>query len=323
MLQLSQILQDIYSLQYLDISYVNINDPQVVDNIVNIIFSNIKLRYLQLAGCKLNAFHITKIVAALKLCNSLVLLNLSHNNIASISAIKELTELLINGRVQYLYLENCFLNSSEFQDVMAALNIASTFKSNTVMPFEVLDLRCNNIQTQCSQNAINLFSIMILNRKLQKVSLPNLDAINLQSMLSKLNDVNSLRSLDLGSNNITDELVCKIINLVTSNHYTNLRFLRISQLKLNQKGLLHLSYSKLNISGIKHLTITGCQLNSSTWSYLTCLIVKNKNSIVDLNLTNCSVPKSIGEVIRHAIKLHHLHLNNIAVNENAKEMILT
>ena len=323
MLQLSQILQDVYSLQYLDISYVNINDIQVVENIVSIIFSNTKLRCLQLAGCKLNTFYITKILAALKLCNNLVLLNLSHNNIASLSAIKELTELLINGRVRYLYLENCFLNSSEFQDVMAALNIASTFKSSTVMPLEVLDLRCNNIQMQCSQNAINLFVIVILNRKLRKVSLPNFDALNLQSLLSKLSNVNSLQSLDFGSNNITDELAIKVINLITSNHYTNLKYLRISQLKLNQKVLLRLSCSKLNIRGIKHLTMTGCQLNSTTWGYLTRLIVKNKNSIADLNLTDCSVPKSIGKIIRRATELQHLHLNNIAVVENSQGTILT
>ena len=323
MLQLTQILRDVYSLQYLDFSYVNISDPQVVENIINVILSNTKLRCLQLAGCKLNAFHITKIVSALKLCNNLVLLNLSHNNIASLSAIKELTELLINGHIQYLYLENCYINTSEHQDIMAALNIASTLNSNTVIPLEVLDLRFNNIQIQCSQNDIGLISTVIVNRKVRKVLLPNFDALNLQLILNKLHDVNSLRYLDFGSNQITDELASKVVTLITSNYYTNLKHLQISKLVLNQKSLLYFSNSKLNIRGIKQLSIIGCLFNSSTWGYLTHLMVKNKNSVLELIFADCSVPKSIGEVIRHATKLQHLQLNNINVIENTQGTILT
>ena len=323
MLQLTQILRDVYSLQYLDFSYVNISDPQVVENIINVILSNTKLRCLQLAGCKLNAFHITNIVAALKLCNNLVLLNLSHNNIASLSAIKELTELLINGHIQYLYLQNCFLNLSELQDIMAALNIASTLNSNTVMPLEVLDLRLNNIQIHCSQNEIGLITTMILNRKVKQVSLPNFDALNLQLILKKLSDVNSLRYLDFGSNQITDELASKVVTLITSNYYISLKHLRISKLILNQNGLLCFSNSKLNIRGIKQLSTTSCLFNSSTWGYFTHLMVKNKNSVVELIFADCSVPKNIGEVIRHATKLQHLQLNNINVNENTQGTILT
>ena len=316
MLQLSHILQDVYSLRYLDFSYAHINEPQVVDNII---ISNNKLKYLQLAGCKLTTLYLTKIIAATQFCNNLVLLNLSHNNIVSIGCIKELAEKLINGHIQYLYLENCSLTSSELQNITAALNIASTLNGSSSM--KLLDLRNNNIQKSCSQQDIDLMITMILNRRLQRIKLPNFDALSLHSLLNKLCDVSSLHYLDFGSNEITDELANDAVTLITSRNYANLKQLRISKLVLYHNVLEHLSNTEMNIKGINYLHIIGCWFNSSTWNFLTHLIIRNKNSLVELIFMDCTVPKSIGGVIRCATKLQQLRLININVIKDVALML--
>ena len=315
MLQLSHILQDIYSLQHLDFSHAHINEPQVVDNII---ISNNKLKYLQLAGCKLTTLYLTKIIAATQFCNNLVLLNLSHNNIVSIGCIKELTEKLINGHIQYLYLENCSLTSSELQNITAALNIASTLNGSSSM--KLLDLRNNNMQKSCSQQDIDLMITMILNRKLQSIKLPNFSALSLHLLLSKLSVVSSLQYLDFGSNHITNELSNEIVILITSGNYVNLKQLRISKLILYHDDLEHLSNTEMNIKGINYLHTIRCWFNSSTWNFLSHMIIKNKNSIVQLSFMDCTVPKSIGEVIRCVTKLQLLRLININVITDATLM---
>ena len=316
MLQLSHILQDVYSLQYLDFSHAHINESRVVENII---ISSNKLKYLQLAGCKLNTLYLTKIIAATQFCNNLVLLNLSHNNIVSIGCIKELTEKLINGHIQYLYLENCSLTSSELLNITAALNIASTLNSSSSM--KLLDLRNNNIQKSCSQQDIDLMITMILNRRLQRIKLPNFDALSLHLLLNKLSDVSSIQYLDFGSNEITDELANDVVTLITSRNYANLKQLRISKLVLYHDVLEHLSNTEMNIKGINYLHTTGCWFNSSTWNFLTRLIIRNKNSLVELIFMDCTVPKSIGGVIRCATKLQQLRLININVIKDVALMV--
>ena len=98
--------------------------------------------------------------------------------------------------------------------------------------------------------------------------LPKLDALVIQSLVSKLNVVNSLQYLDLGSNQITYELTGKVVTLITSNNYVNLEQLRISKLVLHQNDVIHLSNRELNIRDIKYLKTTGCVFNSSTWNFL-------------------------------------------------------
>ena len=113
MLHFSHILQGVYTLQYLDISYISLDDILIVENITHVIFCNTQLKYLQLAGCNLSACHSAQIIAAIKHCCNLVLLNLSYNHIVNV------TELLNTGCIQYLYLKNCFLDSSKLHNIVA------------------------------------------------------------------------------------------------------------------------------------------------------------------------------------------------------------
>ena len=316
MIILSQILQYVNSLHYLDFSHIYIDDPQVVENIMNTIYGNNKLKYLKLSGCSLNAFHITNITTALKLCNKLVLLNLSHCNDMNLNTIKNLTDLLKTGSIQYLFLEDCSLNSNDFQNIITSLNIGSTLKHNSSKSLKLLDIRCNDMKESCSLNEIDSMINMILKRKLKSVLLPNFDDSKLQLLVIKLREVNSLQYLDFGSNYINDDLAGKVVTLITSNNYLNLEQLRISKLWLNQNDLICLSNnSKLNIRSISYVTITDCLFNVKTWNFLKNLIVKNTNSVTELIFIGCTMPASIGKVLRSATKLQQLQLNSITVQK--------
>ena len=319
MLQLSDILQYVYSLHYLDFSHIHIGDTQVVENIMNAIYSNKKLKYLQLSGCNLNALYVTNIIAALRLCSNLVLLNLSHCNAMNLNTINELTKLLLSVNIQYLFLEGCSLNSFDLQNIISSLSIASTLKHNTGL--KLVDIRFNDMKGFHLHNEIDLIINMILNRKVQSVLLPNFDDLDLQLLVSKLSDVNSLRYLDFGSNYITDELASKVATLITSNNYVNLEQLRISKLLVNQNDLICLSNSKVNIRGVNYVKVNSCLFNIQTWNFLKHLLVKN--SIVELIFICCTVPTNIGEVLRSATKLQCFQLNNVTLKEYVQGTALT
>ena len=310
MLQFTDVLQDVHSLQYLNLSRVYISDPQVVENIRNLISRNAKLKHLQLAmaGCMLNDIHIKELVAPVKLCSDLVLLNLSDNNIASSSTIKELKELLTTcNNIKYLYLANCSLGTAELQNITAALQC----NAGTALKF--LDLRCNDIQMSYSQQEIDMIITIIINRKLQSILLPTFNAVILQSLLIKLRDVNSLRYLDFGSNQLTNVLAREVATLITSSNYINLQQLTVPKLVLQQNEVTYLSNSKLKIRGINILTVMSCSFNRNTWNFFKHVMKENKHSIDGLSLTDCVVLESIGEVIRFVTKLQCLRLNNITV----------
>ena len=65
------------------------------------------------------------------------------------------TELLNTGCIQYLYLKNCFLDSSKLHNIVAELNIDCTLKCETFTSLKLLDLRYNDIQESYLQKGLD------------------------------------------------------------------------------------------------------------------------------------------------------------------------
>ena len=307
MFHIDDILQDVCSLRYLDLSHIS--DPKVTEHISKIIINNTNLKYLKLAACKLNDSNIKTIINAMRVCKNLVLLNLTDNNVGSLDYKGFNNMITCNNNIRYLLLANCSLQDQKIEIIC-----------NQCSSLKLLDLRFNN---NCSPLRRERLADFIIRIKLQEVLLP-MAKYKLMTLYNGLENAKFIRYLDCGFNifEVTDEDANKILTIIIdSRYFASLEQLNFSKLVICNDDLTRLNNGKLNIRSINYLSITKCVFNNHTWKFLKHLIRKNKVSITELTLIDCVIPESIADVITCcASNLRCLKLNNNKLMKEVHEM---
>jgi len=290
---IAEALNELSTLQFLDMSYNEITDQAVI-KIASVITNNHLLKHLNLSGCCLKDFGIEIIFNALAHTNFLLSLNISENHITSKVAKNVNIGLFSNYTLRNILFSHCFTEE--------ALSTVLSFVKKTITSLEHLDLSGSFIADETADDiSVLLTSNSILHLNISNCNASNVGMFKLLYTLEQ--ECITLQSLILSCNRLNDGLAGKVISIMK-----HLTYLDVSKCGLSQHQVmllikvaftiphtvqyLDLSYNdKVETLPTERNDIKQCTTVNNALNHLNlccCGLVDNDMNAVLLLLTRCT-----------------------------------
>ena len=262
-------LSKISSLQILDLSSNQLNE-EVSELLASVILNNKFLKCLYLGNNNIGQ-GMMEIAKALQQITFLELINLSSNNIPREVCHEIALAIEVNINLKKVYLHNNILGSSII-DILNALCKISTLK--------VLGLDDNLMPQETGET---LASIITQNTGLEELHLNNNNlGIGSVEIAKALQEITSLKSLDLGKNKVPYELSDKLAFVIKVNKNLEELWLQDNMLSSSINGILN---ALCKISTLKVLALGGNVMPQETGKTLASIITQNMG-LEELYLSN-------------------------------------
>ena len=247
-----------------------------------------------------------KIARALKSVTSLKTLDLGNNDLPE-SIMNEFSQIFISNKcLERLSLCNNNLKSS----------IVCILKSlATIVKLEYLDIRGNQVTGEASelvasviQNNKGVLNVLLLgNNNIEKGTM---------QIVKALQQITSLKVLDLANNNIPKEVCNDLAVAINSNNH--LEKLILQGNKLHSSAIVILQ-SLSKISSIEVLDLQGCQLSESTGAFISPVVLNNK-SLKCLNLRNNNIANGLVHIAKALQQIKSLNMLDLGNNDIPMEV---
>jgi len=323
------VFRHIRNLQHLTINGMNVSENV---SIVETFKASISLKHLNVTNCKLRSKEVLLVCEALKTFTTLVHIDLSGNSISNQSA-----EFLSIGIAKNEGIHNLALSSCSLQDEGLSL-ICSAIKDRNL---RTLILSYNSISDYV---AVDVACVIMAKNCIEVIQMRKclLGSSGIQTLLSALGKVNSLKSIDLSNNQMSNESLDITDIIVANAHLEDLDFSHCglctikSRTKptnlnvINFDGNHMFTLTALNIKNffsqsacLFTLSLSNCTLNETV---LMKLMTKIKNSLKHLDLSfnviSDKAADSVADVIHKSTCLEHLNLSNCKLLEKGLSVVL-
>ncbi|XP_041960845.1 NACHT, LRR and PYD domains-containing protein 12-like isoform X21 [Alosa sapidissima] len=339
------VLQSPNSLIELDLNYNDLRDSGVQLLSKGLSSPHCKLQTLRLAKCKLLEKSCGIVATVLQSPNSLIELDLSHNDLRD-SGVQLLSKGLSSPhcKLQTLRLAECTLTEKSFVSVASVLQ-----SSNSLIE---LDLSHNDLRDSGVQLVSKGLTSPHCKLQTLRCAESNLTDKFCEIMASVLQSPNSLLQLDLSD--LGDSGV-QLLSKGLSNHHCKLHTLRLAECKLSEKSCgivatvlqspnslieLDLSHNDVGDTGVqlvsKGLSSPRCKLHTlrlaeCTLSEKSCRIVatvlQSPNSLIELDLSHNDLGDSGVQLLFKGLsshcKLQTLRLSECTLSEKSCGIVAT
>ena len=330
----SQTMQTVSSLQYVDFGNITVDD-ELASDVALLFTKNSKMKEIRFAKLSLNQIgfhHLNNCLVKIKGLTTINIIGCSYfqqNPVKLVTAINnssEIQELNLSkckmpanrswfmlsriAKLKYLNLCQCLLQPNETKKIFGILK--------KMKYLQHVDLSANFMRG----DAINDVAAMIKNNEhIQSLSLPNgiINKEDFKIIFQAMQTVSSLQFIDLNNITVDDELASDVALLFTKN--SKMKELRFTKLTLNQIGFQHLNNCLVNIKGLTTINIIGCSfIEQNPVELVTAL--KNNSEIQELKLSNCRMPVNQSWSMLSCIpKLKFLNLSNCLLPPNETKEI--
>ncbi|XP_062387142.1 NACHT, LRR and PYD domains-containing protein 12-like [Sardina pilchardus] len=329
------VLQSPNSLIELDLSHNDLRDCRVQLLSKGLSSPHCKLHTLRLAECQLSEKSCGFVALALQSPNSLIELNLSHNDLGD-SGVQLLSKGLSNPhcKLQTLRLPDCKLSK----------------KSCGIVP-TVLQSPNSLIELDLSHNDLRNSGVQLLSKglssphcKLQTLRLAKckLSETSCEIVAAVLQSPNSLIELNLSHNDLGDSGV-QLLSKGLSSPHCKLETLRLAECKLSEKScgivaavlqspnsLIELNLSQIDLrdSGVQLLSkglssphcklqtlrLAECKLSENSCG-IVAAVLKSPNSLIELDLSRNDLRNSGVQLLSKGLSSPHCKLQTLRLAE--------
>ena len=220
-----------------------------------------------------------------------------------------------SNKLQNLFLGNCLLKSFEVTSIMC------TLKKHTAIKELVLSY---NYITNTRGVADSIAQAILSNCHMEKfyIACNRLQATGIITILRSLKQINSLKELSLGSNDITEDVSDDVVDVITRN--TTLEVLDIGYTCMHSDGAVKVISALKSLSHLKILELPGNNICEATSDDIATVITNNINLarlyIADNYLGTVGITK-ITEILASPRGLEVLDLTNDNITSEAAESI--
>ena len=288
------------SLEYVDFNN-NAVDDELASDVALLFTKNSKLKEFRCTKLMLNQIGFQHLNNYLVKIKGLTAINIIGCSFIAQKAVKLVTAIKNNSKIQELNLSNCRMPANQSWSMLSCipklkyLNLSHCLlqPNKTKKIFGILkkmkclqhvDLSVNNMRS----NAIKDVAAMIKSNKyIQSLSLP-IGIINkedLKIVIQAMQTVSSLQFIDFSTNEIDNDLANDISGLFASSNELELNFCGLT---LKHSGFQHLMRDFAKLKGIQHLSITDCMFTNENVVYLKSMI-GNNHKIRELLISNCKM----------------------------------
>ncbi|XP_041960837.1 protein NLRC5-like isoform X13 [Alosa sapidissima] len=330
------VLQSPNSLIELDLSHNDLGDSGV-QLLFKGLSSHCKLQTLRFAGCILTDKSCEIMASVLQSPNSLIELDLSHNDLGDLGV-----QLLFNGlsspycALQTLRFAGCKLTDQSCEIVTSVLQSVNSAQ------LQQLDLSHNDLGDSGVQPLSKGLSSPYCNLQTLRLSECTLSEKSCGIVATVLQSPNSLIELDLSHNDLRDSGVQLLSTGLYSSH-CKLQALRLAECKLSEKSCeivatalqspnslikLDLSYNDLRDSGVQLLMnelssshyrlqtvrFAGCKLSEKSCG-IVATVLKSPNSLIELDLSHNDLGDSGVQLLSKGLSSPHCKLHTLRLAE--------
>ena len=264
-IKLRRALQNVSSLNKLDLSYNNIT-KEAANNLAVVLSCNANLKVLCLCGNNLQTQGVIEIAKALQKVLSLVKLDLSFNNIREKAADDIAAVVSCNASLQALCLGGNNLQTG------GVIKILSVLRSTSLLT--TLDVGNNNITEEAADD---IAAVLSHNTSLQVLNLHG-NKLKTQSVIKiarALQNTSSLTTLDVGKANITEEAADDIAAVIS--HNTNLQVLCLGRNNFQAEGVIKIARALQNFSSLTKLDVSCTNITEEVADDIAAVLSHNAN----------------------------------------------
>jgi len=321
LIKLLSVLQNVVTLEYLNLKSNIIIAEQLVNLLATIIAKNTSLKHLNISDCKFSNPHFKMILEALDKHSNLKYFNISYTS--------------NNANLTTLILSHTGLNISKLFSIMAAGNakflkhldvshvVCDENDSNEVAKFlsnniqidhlaisgctllrNVVDSILLSVKEMNSVQYLNLASCCITSTSSKLLAITNnhflkyldvskckLEPAEFIDIAKALQDSASLQYLILDCNNITSDVAFELSLAI--NKHVLLKHLSLFKCNLEEEGLLHIIKALLNISTLQYLNLSNNNTDIDTVGANTELIVSRNSGLQLCNYSGSQYSNSV------------------------------
>ena len=309
------------------LKYLNFNNNQMTEGagetLASVILHNTGLEELHLSDNNLGE-GLSNVMKALQRVTSLRALDLGDNNVT-----KEVSCDLAHVIKSNMYLEKLSLRKSNLKSLVIPI-LQSLI---TISTLKILNINDNQISKEAGEA---LASVILHNTGLKELHLSGNNLGKGMLIVAKaLEHISSLRSLDVGNNNISKEVANKLALAISANE--NLEEVRLYDSKLSSSATVILQ-SLGTISTLKYLNINNNQITEEAGEALASVVMHNAG-LEELHLSGNNLGEGmliVSKALEHISTLRSLDMGNnniskevagklaltISANENLEEVRL-
>ena len=243
------------------------------------------------------------VIKALQLVTSLRILSLGNDNIS-----KEVFDELVIVFKSNKFMQKLWLHNNNLKSL--AMNILQSL--STISTLKYLNINNNQITEEAGEA---LASVILHNTVLEElhVSGNNLGK-GMLTVAKALQHISSLRSLDLGNNNISEEVAGELALAISANEY--LEEMRLYNSKLTSSAIVILQ-SLSTIVTLKYLNINSNQITDEAGEALASVVMHN-TVLEELHVSGNNLGKGmllVAKALQHISSLRSLDLGNNNISE--------
>ncbi|XP_041960849.1 NACHT, LRR and PYD domains-containing protein 12-like isoform X25 [Alosa sapidissima] len=330
------VLQSPNSLIELDLSHNDVGDTGVQLVSKGLSSPRCKLHTLRLAECTLSEKSCRIVATVLQSPNSLIELDLSHNDLGDSGVQLLFKGLSSHCKLQTLRFAGCILTDKSCEIMASVLQ-----SPNSLIE---LDLSHNDLGDLGVQLLFNGLSSPYCALQTLRFAGCKLTDQSCEIVTSVLQSVNSaqLQQLDLSHNDLGDSGV-QPLSKGLSSPYCNLQTLRLAECKLSEKSCeivatalqspnslikLDLSYNDLRDSGVQLLMnelssshyrlqtvrFAGCKLSEKSCG-IVATVLKSPNSLIELDLSHNDLGDSGVQLLSKGLSSPHCKLHTLRLSD--------
>ena len=297
---ITKALRTISTLKHLDFSDNTLTSDEEND-IGSVIIHNPFLEHLNLSNCKLSEIQISGIVKALNIKSRLKYLDISYNGINQNASIGIASVITNSLSLQYLNLSGCTLKETAFKIIANSLKNVRSLTSIDVSNSCITYKTAQSIAVALSNN-LDIEQLNFSHSLMDNSALVILNAIDHHNAITHLSLRSNIITYDLA------KLIAAIISLSQS-----IVHLDLGHCNLQECGFFKILDGLTNTTTLQYLNLESNFVSEELIVRISALIPQN-TSLMNLNFSNCNLPRSQIETVFHAISqissIKHLQMSD-------------